>query len=180
MFPSPFRSVTATTGTPSMRRAVAALAALLAAGVLTRPLAGQVQPRPPAGTPAGTPAATGAEPSVARAPGSLLLGAVYRTAERQSPRSEAARALARAAFARVPGARRPPDPQLQLGFMNYDLPGLKPMDQLGMNQLQLMQMVPVAGKLGLSGDVAGAQASAQAFRARDVSWEVRTRAAAAF
>ena len=110
----------------------------------------------------------------------LLLGVVYRTAERQSPRSEAARALARAAAARVPGARRPPDPQLQLGFMNYDLPGLKPMEQLGMNQLQLMQMVPVAGKLGLSGGVAQAQANAQGFRARDVSWEVRTQAAAAF
>ena len=123
---------------------------------------------------------TGAQQTTVEARSPLLLGNVYSRAERQSPRTQAAQALARAAFARVPGARRPPDPQLQLGFENYDLRGLRPMDPIGMTQLQLMQMVPVAGKLGLGGDVAERQAEAQAFRASEVWWELRAQVAAAF
>jgi outer membrane protein TolC len=115
-----------------------------------------------------------------RAPTTLTLGAVYREIERESPRAEAARALANAASARVPAAGLPPDPQLQLGFMNYTLPGLTPMDAVGMTSLQLMQMIPVAGKLRLSGRVAGAQAAAVAARARDVVWELRGEAAMLF
>jgi outer membrane protein TolC len=112
--------------------------------------------------------------------GTLRLADVYAEAARSSPRVEAARALARAAAARVPSARRPPDPQLQVGFMNYGLPGLRPMETLGMNQLQLMQMLPVAGQLGLAGASAEARAEAERARAVDVQWDVRTRAATAF
>jgi outer membrane protein TolC len=111
---------------------------------------------------------------------SLRLGELYQEAQRESPRVAAARALVRAAEAGVSSAKLPPDPQLQLGFMNYTLPGLRPMDPLGMVQLQLMQMVPVAGKLGLSGRVASSQASAQAERSRDVGWELRSDVAMAF
>ena len=122
-----------------------------------------------------------AVPSTARAaPTPMVLGALLRVAERQSPRTQAARALAAAAVARVPGTRRPPDPQLQFGFMNYDLARFAPMDQVGMNQLQLMQMVPVAGKLGLAGQIAESQARAQDFRAREMGWEVRNQTAAVF
>jgi len=64
--------------------------------------------------------------------------------------------------------------------MNYSLPGLRPMDVLGMTQLQLMQMIPVAGKLGISGRIASSQASAQLERARDVEWELRSEVAMAF
>ena len=117
---------------------------------------------------------------VRAAPAPLVLGALLRVAERQSPRTQAARALADAAAARVPGTRRPPDPQLQFGFMNYDLARFAPMDQVGMNQLQLMQMVPLPGKLGLAGQVAESQARAQAFRAREMGWEVRSQSAAVF
>ena len=113
-------------------------------------------------------------------PGPLVLGDLYREVRATSPRVGAARALARAADARVPSAKRPPDPQLQIGFMNYALPGLRPMDPLGMTQLQLMQMVPVAGKLGLSGRIASARAQAQAEQASDVEWEVRSVAAMTF
>jgi outer membrane protein TolC len=98
----------------------------------------------------------------------------------ESPRVEAVQALVRAAEARVPAAKVPPDPELQIGFMNYLLPELRPMDPLGMVQLQVMQMLPVAGKLGLSGRVASAQAAAQAERASDVLWELRSSAAMAF
>ena len=111
---------------------------------------------------------------------SLVLGDVYRRAREASPRSEAARALARATRARVSSARLPPDPELQLGFMNYALPDLEPMDPLGMTQLQLMQMIPTPGKLGLAGRAAEARAAAARERASDVEWEVRTEVAMAF
>lgn len=110
----------------------------------------------------------------------LVLGDVYREARTANPRADAARELAAAAQARVASAKLPPDPQLQLGWMNYTLPRLSPMDPLGMTQLQLMQMLPVAGKLGLSGRIAQAQANAAVDRARDVDWEVRAQAAMAF
>ena len=99
---------------------------------------------------------------------------------RANPRIQAARALGRAAQARVPGASRPPDPQFQLGLMNYALPRLAPMPMLGMNQLQLMQMLPLGGKLTLAGRAASATATAMGYRADDVSWDLRTQAAMAF
>lgn len=110
----------------------------------------------------------------------LAIGQVYREARAANPRAEAAHALASAAQARVSGATLPPDPQLQIGWMNYTLPGLAPMDPIGMTQLQLMQMVPVAGKLGLSGQIARGQANAAADRAREVDWEVRAQTAMVF
>jgi outer membrane protein TolC len=64
--------------------------------------------------------------------------------------------------------------------MNYALPELRPMPPLGMTQLQLMQMVPLGGKLGLAGRAASAQASATAARAEDVVWELRAQTAMAF
>ena len=110
----------------------------------------------------------------------LVLGDLYSQAQRANPRAAAARSLSVAAAARVPGATRPPDPQLQFGFMNYTVPGLAPMPTLGMTQLQLMQMLPLGGKLALAGRVAAAQASGTAARAQDVAWDVRTQTAMAF
>ncbi|MHB1298327.1 MAG: TolC family protein [Gemmatimonadaceae bacterium] len=110
----------------------------------------------------------------------LDLAEVYQAAQAQSPRAEAARALATAAQARVPGSTLPPDPQVQFGFMNYTIPGLAPMDAIGMTQLQVMQMIPTAGKLGLSGRTANALAGAANERARDVEWDVRNQVAMAF
>lgn len=110
----------------------------------------------------------------------LILGTLYLQLGAASPTVAAANALARAAEARVAGAKRPPDPQLQLGFMNRELPSLRSMAPLGMTQLQLMQMIPVAGKLGLAGEVAEAQAAAARSRAADVRWDVRAQAAMAF
>ncbi len=115
----------------------------------------------------------------ATSPGTRL-GDLYAATQRDNPRITAARQLVNAANARVPGARRPPDPQLQLGFMNYTLPGLAPMEILGMTQLQLMQMIPLGGKLTLAGRVAGAQAAATGERANEVAWELRNQVAMAF
>jgi outer membrane protein TolC len=108
------------------------------------------------------------------------LGELYAEVQRANPRITAARELVVAARARVSGAKRPPDPQLQLGFMNYSLPGLAPMATLGMAQLQLMQMLPLGGKLSLAGRAADARASAEEQRAADVAWSLRSRTAMAF
>jgi cobalt-zinc-cadmium efflux system outer membrane protein len=110
----------------------------------------------------------------------LRLSDVYVAVAERNPKAAAARFLASAAEARVSPAAAFPDPQVQLGFMNYALPALRPMDPLGMVQLQVMQMVPTAGKLPLSGRIARHQAAAERERAGDAAWELRTRAAMAF
>ena len=110
----------------------------------------------------------------------VLLGQVYRAVEAANPRIVASTALARAAEARIAPTRRPPDPQLQFGLMNRSLPGFGLSDPLGMNQVQLMQMVPFPGKLRMAGQVASERAGAARARAADVFWDVRTRAAMAF
>jgi outer membrane protein TolC len=75
---------------------------------------------------------------------------------------------------------RPPDPVLQIGYMNYELPNLAPMSTVGMSQLQVMQMLPLGGKLSLAGQAAAASASSVDARAEDVLWELRSSAAMAF
>ena len=110
----------------------------------------------------------------------LQLGAVYGAVRDRNPKAAAARSLAAALEARVPEAGLLPDPEVQLGFMNYNLPSLRPMDPLGMVQLQVMQMLPLGGKLPLSSRIATHRVAAETERAADVTWELRTRAAMAF
>jgi outer membrane protein, heavy metal efflux system len=117
--------------------------------------------------------------SVAR-DGELRLGDIFVELRGTSPRLAAADALSRASAARVASAGLPPDPQLQLGLMNYRIPGLTQMEPLGMVQLQLMQMVPLGGKLALSKEIATSRASAQSARAGEVWWETRAEAAMVF
>ena len=109
----------------------------------------------------------------------VSLADVYRRAA-STPRISAASGLANAAKARVGTASRPPDPELQLGFMNRELPSLASMDPLGMTQIQVMQMIPAPGKLRLARQVASESAAAARARATDVRWDVRARAAMAF
>jgi outer membrane protein TolC len=110
----------------------------------------------------------------------LQLGAVYGAVRDRNPKAAAARSLVEAFESRVPAAGLLPDPEVQLGFMNYDLPSLRPMDPLGMVQLQVMQMLPLGGKLALSSRIATHRVAAETERAADVAWELRTRAAMAF
>jgi len=126
-------------------------------------------------------ASAAAAPLCAQAPAraavpTLTLDSLHAALRRANPAVVAAGARARAARARVPGAGAPPDPQVQLGWMNYMLPSLAPMPTLGMTQLQVMQMIPVAGQLGLATEVAGASAAAAGARAEDAWWTVRARA----
>jgi outer membrane protein TolC len=111
---------------------------------------------------------------------SLQLSEVYQLLDRGTPRVLAADASARAAQNRVAPASRLPDPQLQFALMNRSLPGLGLDPVLGMNQIQLMQMIPVGGKIGLSTRMARAQADAAEERAQAVRWEERSRAAMLF
>lgn len=136
-------------------------------------LAGQSVAREPVGR---APAVTTDRTSAA----TLSLASVYDELRKANPRVHAAEALARAARARIPAAGLPPDPQLQLGWMDYELPSLKPMEILGMKQLQVMQMLPIGGKLGLSRSIARSRASAESERARDAWWEVRAQTAMPF
>jgi outer membrane protein, heavy metal efflux system len=126
------------------------------------------------------PAAAQAASAAPDAPGITRLGDVYAAVRADNPRIAVAEALVRAARARVAGTTRPPDPQLQLGFMNYTLPGLAPMPTLGMTQLQLMQMLPLGGKLALAGRVARARAAATGNRVDETVWDLRAQAAMAF
>ncbi len=110
----------------------------------------------------------------------LRLSTLLEAVERTHPRLDAARALERAARAKIAGATRPPDPQLQLGWMNYELFSLKPMEGIGMTQLQLMQMLPLGGKLRLAGLAESTRADAAGVRVSAVASDLRARAAMAF
>jgi outer membrane protein TolC len=110
----------------------------------------------------------------------LTLGAVYRQVHAGSPRLAAAAAAAAAAAERIAPARTPPDPRIQFALMNRELPGLARSDPLGMDQVQVMQMLPFPGKLRLAGRVASERAAAQQARTADVAWDVRARAAMAY
>lgn len=85
---------------------------------------------------------------------------------------------ARAAEVRAAGARIRPagawaDPTLTLGAMNYMLPGLSPRgDPMTMNQVTLMQTVPVGGALGLRRDVARADSARSFYVAEAAALEV--------
>lgn len=125
----------------------------------------------------------GGAPLVAQAQGTppvMTLGSLYRQLDAASPQLAAARASARAASFRVAPIRTLPDPQFQFGLMNRNLPRLGLQDPLGMNQIQIMQMVPFPGKLGAAGRSAEARAEASAARAEDLGWELRSRIATIF
>lgn len=124
--------------------------------------------------------ALAAVPAPAAAQDQLRLGELYETARLSNPGAAAARARADAARARVSSARLPADPELELAFMNRELPGLAPMPGVGMTQVTLMQMLPVAGQLGLKGGIARSQATAAAELAGEAEWEVRAAVATAF
>jgi outer membrane protein TolC len=110
----------------------------------------------------------------------LTLGDIYRQLEAGSPRLTAARAGAQAATYRLGPGGALPDPQVQLGLMNRSLPSFALQDPLGMNQIQVMQMIPFPGKLGASDRSAEAKAEASEARADDTGWELRNEAAMLF
>ena len=113
-------------------------------------------------------------------PAPLRLGTVYRHLEVNSLMVRAAGAAARAATARVGPVSRLPDPSLQLSTMNRDLPGFGLNEVLGMNQLQVMQMIPLGGRIGHASRAAEAQARAAEAEVPGVLLMQRARAARMF
>ncbi len=111
----------------------------------------------------------------------LDLAEVYRLIHERNPRLAAAGALADARVAIVPAAGLPPDPFFQVGAMNLSLPDLDADMATSMApSLQLMQMVPFPGKLGLSRRIAERTGEMARADADETGWEVRAEAAMAF
>ena len=122
-----------------------------------------------------------ASPALAQQrPDTLDLATAIATARAGNPRIAAASAGVRAAGARIAPAGTLADPTVTLGAMNYMLPGLSPRgDPMTMNQVTVMQMLPVNGTLRLRRSAARSDSAGTALRrdalALDVEHEVRTR-----
>jgi cobalt-zinc-cadmium efflux system outer membrane protein len=120
-------------------------------------------------------------PAVAQQrPDTLDLAMAIAIARAQNPRIAAASAGVRAAGARIAPAGALTDPTVTLGAMNYMLPGLSPRgDPMTMNQVTVMQMLPVNGTLRLRRSAARSDSAGTALRrdalALDIEHEVRTR-----
>ena len=115
------------------------------------------------------------------AAGGVTLDEVLALARERSPRLRAATAIADAATARQPAAGTWPDPVLQLGAMNFSLPDFRTdMPNAMVPALQLMQMVPFPGKLGLSGRIAEKTSQMARADADEAWWELRGETAMLF
>lgn len=122
-----------------------------------------------------------AAPAALRAQASATtLSDIYRIAREQSPRLRAAAALVDARAAMEASAGLPPDPALQVGIMNFSVPGLSANMPTSMApSIQAMQMLPI-GKLGVSRDIAELSTRLAAAAAEEAWWEVRSRAAMSY
>ncbi len=106
---------------------------------------------------------------------------IYAVARQRSPRLAAAIALSQASAAREASASLPPDPTLQLGVMNFTVPGLSASMPTSMApSIQAMQMLPFPGKLGLSGRIAEQTTAITKAQAVEEWWTIRSRAAMGF
>jgi outer membrane protein TolC len=110
----------------------------------------------------------------------LDLAQAVAIARAQNPRIAAAGAGVSAAGARIAPAGALPDPTVTLGAMNYMLPALSARgDPMTMNQLTVMQTLPINGTLRLRRSAARSDSAGAALRrdalALDVEHEVRTR-----
>jgi outer membrane protein TolC len=80
-----------------------------------------------------------------------------------------------AAQARIPQAGALPDPQLQIGVSNLELPGLSATMPASMAPaIGLMQGFPFPGKRGLREEVAGFMAQSAALAVEEAEWRLRT------
>ncbi len=111
----------------------------------------------------------------------FTLEAAFRDARARNPMLRAAGALTDATAAREASAGLPPDPMLQLGIMNFSVPGLETDMPTSMApSIQAMQMLPLFGKLGLSARIAEQSTAIVRSAADEAWWDVRSRTAMAF
>ena len=121
-----------------------------------------------------------AEPSAAGSSG-LTLAEVYELARERNPMLRAASAMADAAATRESSAGLPPDPTVQVGVMNFSIPGFETdMASSMAPSIQAMQMLPFPGKLGLSERIAEQSTAMALAGAAEKWWEVRSMAAMSF
>lgn len=113
--------------------------------------------------------------------GEVTLEEVLTRARARNPRVGAVGSLAEAASVRRSWAGLPPDPAIQLGVMNFSLPGFDAdMPNSMAPAIQVSQMIPFPGKLGLESRIAEASAD-MALAVADETWlEVRARVVGAF
>lgn len=118
----------------------------------------------------------------AQIPGdTLTLGEVYAQLDAANPMLQAAGSRVEAVASLEGAAGLPPDPQLRLGVMNAGLPDLKTdMPSSMAPSVELMQMVPIPGKLGLAKDIARFQTRIAGADAEELRWRVRSEAAMAY
>jgi outer membrane protein TolC len=156
-----------------MNRAILLVLPAAFSAALAACLPGAVQAQVQAQRPGG--------PDSTTAGAALTLPAVLETVAQRNPGLRAMEASAAAAATRVAEASTLPDPVLQLGVMNFGLPDFETDMPASMApSVQLMQMVPFPGKLGLSGAIADdARAIAEA-GSDEAWWTVRERAAELF
>ena len=129
---------------------------------------------PATGSPGGETAVGGAEKRI-------TLPQTYALAAERNPRIAATRAVADASAARVPAAGLPPDPVFQIGAMNLSIPDFDAdMASSMAPSLQLMQMIPFPGKLGLSEEIAEKTSEMARSEAGETAWRIRSDAARAF
>lgn len=111
----------------------------------------------------------------------LTLDDVYRLVAAHSPMLSAARATVEASAAREASAALPPDPQVELAAMNLSLPELSDdMPGAMAPSIRAMQMLPIAGQLGLNGRIAEQSTAIARAEADETGWMLRARAAMAF
>lgn len=111
----------------------------------------------------------------------LTLPELLEDVARRNPRLKAMEASAAAAATRVAEASTLPDPTVQLGVMNFGLPDFNTdMVSSMAPSVQVMQMVPFPGKLGLRGEIAGAARRMAEAGSEEAWWQVRGMAADMF
>ncbi len=111
----------------------------------------------------------------------LSLAEAYRLAEASNPMLAATRARTEAVRSLESSAKLPPDPQLSVGVMNASLPGLETDMATSMAPaIEVMQMVPLPGKLGLAGEIARKETEIAGAEADETRWMVRARTAMEF
>ncbi|MGE0158676.1 MAG: TolC family protein [Gemmatimonadales bacterium] len=111
----------------------------------------------------------------------LDLAEVLALTEAGNPMLLGVRSAAAAAAAREPEASTLPDPSLRIGIMDFGLPSFATDMQTSMvPSIQLMQMVPFPGKLGLMGEVAAYTRRIAESEADETWWTVRQEVASLF
>jgi outer membrane protein TolC len=116
----------------------------------------------------------------AATPAPLTLAEAYALAAERSPVLHASAASVEAVRAREGSAKLPPDPELQLGVMNTPFPGVERGSSTLQPSVQLMQMVPIGGKLVLGGRIARQSTEIERAEADETAWRVRGQAAMHF